>query len=100
MTRKRQPAVRQSSRVSFLMLAPREVGAAEFKARCLELMSEVERLGTEIIITRHRKPVARLVPAQSKAARFCGCLKGMIISAGDLVSPIDVEWTTDESNLA
>jgi prevent-host-death family protein len=82
------------------MSQPRQVGAAEFKARCLELMSEVERLGTEIVITKHRKPVARLVPAQSKGTRFCGCLKGMIISAGDLVSPIDVEWTADESNLA
>ena len=82
------------------MLAPKEVGAAEFKARCLELMNEVERLGTEIIITKHRRPVARLVPAQSKGAHFCGCLKGMIVKEGDIVSPIDIEWTADESNFA
>jgi prevent-host-death family protein len=99
MTIKKRPA-RPPSRVSLLMVTAREVGAAEFKARCLELMSEVERLGTEIIVTRHRKPVARLVPAQSKSRRFCGCLKGMIVHAGDLVSPIDAEWSADESNLA
>jgi prevent-host-death family protein len=81
------------------MLAPKEVGAAEFKARCLELVSEVERLGTEIVITRHRKPMARLVPVEAKAG-FCGCLKGAILKEGDIVSPIDVEWTADESNLA
>lgn len=81
------------------MLAPKQVGAAEFKARCLDLMNEVERLGTEIVITKHRKPVARLVPMQSKSTGILGCLKGAIIREGDIVSPIDVEWTADESNL-
>jgi prevent-host-death family protein len=80
------------------MLRPREVGAAEFKARCLELMNEVERLGTEIIITKHRKPVARLVPAHPASPRFCGALAGMVLEEHDLVSPIDVVWEADESN--
>lgn len=99
MTRKKQ-AGNPASQISLLMQKPREVGAAEFKARCLELMSEVERLGTEIVVTRHRKPVARLVPAQAKSSQFYGCLKGMILWEGDVVSPIDVEWTADEPNLA
>ena len=81
------------------MTQPREVGAAEFKARCLELMNEVERLGTEITITKHRKPVARLVPARAATQRFCGSLAGMILFEGDLVSPTGVRWTADESNL-
>lgn len=83
------------------MAQPQEVGAAEFKARCLELISEVERSGAEIVITRHRRAVARLVPARAKAAAgICGALKGMVIWEGDIVSPIDVEWEADESNLA
>lgn len=82
------------------MLRPREIGAAEFKARCLELMSEVERLGTEIVITRHRKPVARLVPARGAPGRFCGALAGLVIAETDLLTPIDVRWTADESNFA
>lgn len=82
------------------MLQPREIGAAEFKARCLELMDEVERLGTEILITRHRRPVARLVPAQAETARFCGSLSGLVLEEHDLVSPLDVSWEADESNLA
>jgi prevent-host-death family protein len=100
MTGKKHPARRRSSRISLLTLKPREVGAAEFKARCLELLSEVERLGVEIIITKHRKPVARLGPAPATSRRFCGSLAGMIEWEGDLLSPIDVEWTADESNLA
>jgi prevent-host-death family protein len=98
MTRKKRGAS-ATSRVSLLMQTPREVGAAEFKARCLELMSEVERLGTEIVITRHRKPIARLVPAESRSSQFYGCLKGMILWEGDVVSPIDVEWSADDPNL-
>jgi prevent-host-death family protein len=100
MARKKRVAPGRSSRVSLLMTAPREVGAAEFKARCLELVSEVERLGIEVVITKHRRPVARLVPENVKAAGVCGALKGMVIWEGDIVSPIDVEWTADESNLA
>ena len=40
----------------------RSVPAAEFKATCLALMDEVETLGSEIIITKHRRPVAKLSP--------------------------------------
>lgn len=86
------------SRVSLLMVQPREIGAADFKARCLELVEEVERLGTELVITRHRKPVARLVPIRQESASFCGSLKGMVLYEGDLISPIDVEWGFDEPN--
>jgi prevent-host-death family protein len=98
MARKKQATV-QAPGISFLMAQPREVGAAEFKARCLELISEVERSGAEIVITKHRRAVARLVPARASAARVCGALKGMVIWEGDIVSPIDVEWEADESNL-
>jgi prevent-host-death family protein len=81
------------------MLGPREIGAAEFKARCLEVMDEVERLGVEVVITKHRKPVARLVPVRSRAGSFCGSMPGSILTEGDLISPIDVVWDADESNL-
>ena len=63
-------------------------------------MNEVERLGTEIVITRHRKPVARLVPVQAQAAAgVVGALKGAVIWEGDIVSPLDEPWEADESNI-
>ena len=97
MTRKTPKA--PSPKFSLLMLSSREIGAAEFKAHCLEIMDEVERAGTEVTITKHRKPVARLIPVQRKKSRpFCGSLKNMIVSVGDVLSPIDVTWTNDESN--
>jgi len=79
---------------------PREIGAAEFKARCLEIMDEVERLGTEITITKHRRPVARLVPVTSQRGPFCGSLRGVVLSERDLVAPIDVPWGDDAANSA
>jgi prevent-host-death family protein len=39
----------------------RTIGATEFKAKCLQLLDEVDAEG--ITITKHGKPVARLVPA-------------------------------------
>ena len=43
----------------------REVEATEAKARLAELLRTVER-GESIVINRHGKPVAHLVPVQDK----------------------------------
>jgi prevent-host-death family protein len=91
---------RRRSGISLLMAAPHEVGAAEFKARCLQIVEEVERSGSEVVITRHRKPVARLVPIRDESGAFCGALTGMVTGQRDVISPIDVKWEYDESNLA
>lgn len=93
------PKRKPPGKISLLLMQQREIGAADFKARCLEIMDEVERLGTEVVITKHRKPVARLIPFSLKSREFSGCLKGMVLDdKTDLVSPIDVEWSADESN--
>jgi prevent-host-death family protein len=86
--------------ISFLMLKSRQVGAGEFKARCLQLMNDVQRSGIEIVITKHRKPVARLVPARQGSTGFCGSLAGMMTKEKDLVRPVRVRWKADEPNLA
>ena len=98
MTRKPKPA-KTPKPVSLLMLGSREIAASEFKARCLEIMDEVERTGAEIVITKHRKPIVRLVPAQPRTGSIIGSMKGWVVWMGDVISPIDVEWTGDESNL-
>ena len=43
----------------------REVKASEAKARLLQLLDEVER-GATLVITRHGRPIARLVPEQDR----------------------------------
>ena len=68
------------------------VGAAEFKARCLEFMDRVEKTGNAIVITKRGKPVARLAPVTSRGRSLVGALKGHIRITGDIVAPIDVPW--------
>jgi len=46
----------------------REVQASEAKARLAELLDQVER-GETIVITRHGKPIARLVPDPDQRQR-------------------------------
>ena len=97
MTTKKNAPKKKRKAASLLMLERREIGAAEFKARCLEIMDEVERLGVEVVITKHRRPVARLVPVE-KEQGFVGSMRGAVIWAGDLISPTGEVWEADESN--
>lgn len=72
--------------------ASRTVGAGEFKVHCLALMDRVDQTGEEIIITKHRKAVARLVPASPRATRpFVGRAQRSLHVVGDLVAPVDVD---------
>jgi prevent-host-death family protein len=77
----------------------RQITAAEFKAKCLRLMDEVAKRRTSIVITKRGKPVAKLVPADDTSVDPFGCMAGTIEILGDIVSPIDVEWTGDAENI-
>ena len=70
----------------------RMIKASEFKAKCLALMDEVERTGQSVVITKHGKPVAELVPHKSSRPKALGLLKDSLLITGDIISPIDVEW--------
>ena len=54
-----------------------EVAAAEFKARCLELMDRVRETGAEYVITKHGVAVAKLVLVVERSRdRLFGSMKG------------------------
>jgi prevent-host-death family protein len=60
------------------------VPAAEFKARCLSLL---DRVGPEgIVITKHGKPVAKLIPIHTDTAKIIGSFKGKIKIEGNILS--------------
>ncbi|HZS93063.1 MAG TPA: type II toxin-antitoxin system prevent-host-death family antitoxin [Chloroflexota bacterium] len=67
------------------------IGAGEFKAKCLHLLDEVEERREELIITKHGRPVAKLVPMPPTKSLF-GALKGSVVYQDDLISPIDAAW--------
>ena len=60
------------------------IGATEFKQKCLRLL---DRVGPEgIVITKHGKPVARLMPLEAGSAELIGSLKGKLRVKGDVQS--------------
>ena len=75
-----------------ILTEPKNIPAGEFKARCLKLMDEVQQTGEEMIITKHGKPVARLVPVAGNPPSLFGCMKGSVEILGDIIEPVDVEW--------
>jgi prevent-host-death family protein len=69
------------------------VGAAEFKARCLELVDRVKEARAEYLVTRHGRPVARLVPAETAAAATpLGVMRGTVIQYDRPFEPIPGVW--------
>ena len=72
--------------------ATRTMKASEFKAKCLQLMDEVEKSGEEIVITKYGRPVSKLIPYRRKPKTLFGIDKGRIEILGDIVSPMPPEW--------
>jgi len=67
--------------------------AGRFKARCLSVLDEVRDSRCPVLITKHGKPVARLVPVEDQDAR--ASLRDSVLHEGDLLSPIDAPWNAD-----
>ena len=73
-----------------------QYAAAEFKARCLELMDRVRETGVEYVVTKHGKPVAKLVPfADGNRPSFFGSLKGTVLKYERPFEPIDGKYDID-----
>ena len=77
----------------------RIVAAAEFKAKCLALMDEVQRTGQELIVTKHGKAVVKIVPAQSAVPSAYGCMAGTVRVLGDIVGPSPELWESGPDTL-
>lgn len=63
------------------------LGAAKFKATCLQVLDRVLRTGEEVTITKRGKAVARVVPSAGAAAHPQLELRGTAEIAGDILAP-------------
>jgi prevent-host-death family protein len=63
---------------------PEVLAVSEFKARCLEVLEALRHNGRELIVTKHGKPIARVVPIR-KPSPVRGLFKGQIEIKGDIV---------------
>jgi prevent-host-death family protein len=64
------------------------MAAGSFKIHCLSVMDEVRATRETVLITKHGKPVAKLIPADKDADDIYGFLAGKGSVAGDVVSPV------------
>jgi prevent-host-death family protein len=65
-----------------------QMGAADFKAHCLQVMEKVRRTRQEVVITKRGVPVAKLVPADPPKKFVLGALAEKFASVGDIVGPV------------
>jgi antitoxin (DNA-binding transcriptional repressor) of toxin-antitoxin stability system len=72
----------------------RRMAAGVFKTNCLAVMDEVQAKHETVVITKHGKPVAKLVPVDAKPDDIYNFLAGKGHIVGDVVSPAlsQEEW--------
>ncbi len=59
-----------------------KIAAAKFKEQCLSILDRLDPEG--IVITKHGKPVAKLLPIERASADLIGSLRGRIRVKGDI----------------
>ncbi len=70
------------------------VSATEFKHHCLALLKELKQTHETLLITKHGKPVAQVLPYTEEPKK--NPLKDSILFENDLVSPIAEPWDVDK----
>ena len=68
------------------------IGAAKFKEQCLALLDWLDADG--LVVTKHGKPVARVLPYERRFAPLIGSLRDKIRVRGDLQTT-DTRWDAD-----
>jgi len=65
----------------------KKMAAGSFKANCLAVMDEVQAKHETVVITKHGKPVAKLVPVNRTPDEIYNFLAGKGAITGDVVAP-------------
>jgi prevent-host-death family protein len=65
----------------------KKVAAGSFKTKCLAIMDDVQAKRETVVITKHGKPVAKLVPVNDEKDEIYNFLAGKGAVTGDVVSP-------------
>lgn len=72
-----------------------DLPATEFKAKCLAYLDQVAQTHASITLTKHGRPVARLVPVDETEPVIFGRLAGTVQVIGDIVNPLNESWEAD-----
>lgn len=64
-----------------------DITVTQFKAKCLGVIDQVQREKSRVIITRHGKPAAELIPVSASApGKLFGRAKDSTVILGDIMS--------------
>lgn len=70
--------------------------AAKFKAQCLAVMDHVSQSGRPVVITKHGKPVVKVVPAKECEDEIFGALSGIARIKGDIENTVPAsDWEAE-----
>jgi prevent-host-death family protein len=73
-----------------------KIAAAQFKAQCLAVMDHVSQSGSPVVITKHGKPVVKLVPASEGEDEIFGALAGIARVTGDIEKTVPAsDWEVE-----
>lgn len=73
------------------------MAAGKFKAQCLSVIDDVHDLKEEVVITKHGKPMAKLIPFRNQPDELFGFMRGKGRIVGDIVSPIEDDvWNSEK----
>lgn len=75
------------------MKATPQMPAGEFKAKCLAVLDRVAETKSSVIITKHGRPVAQLVPISPKTKP--ASLLGSVKFNSDIVAPLNEAWDVE-----
>ncbi|HXE73907.1 MAG TPA: hypothetical protein VNO81_14700 [Candidatus Nitrosotenuis sp.] len=75
------------------------IGIAEFKARCIALLKEIQRTRRALVITHRGRPIARVEPIVEPAGkRRLGALRHLGRIRGDIVqTDFPQEWEMENA---
>ena len=70
-----------------------EVSISEFKAKCIGLLDKVSKTKQPLRVTRHGKPVAKIVPDEERIdrAEWIASMQGSGETLGDIIEPASAE---------
>jgi len=72
-----------------------KIAVSQFKSHCLEIIEKLQANQQSIIITKRDKPVAKLVPLDTKKVSLFGILKDKAEIKSDILEPINEKWDID-----
>lgn len=74
--------------------------ASRFKAECLAILDQVDELGVSVVVTKHGRPVARVVPVEpTGSATMAGSVR-LLAEADEAYYSTDEAWEIDPARLA